>query len=517
MRTLRRRAVPALLGLVALGTLIALWPARLGGSVTYVGTHGSSMEPLFHQGDLAVDRPAHTYRVGDIVAYRSHLLHTVVLHRVVGLDSGHYVMKGDNNSWLDAERPTGSDLLGRLWLRVPHGSTAISRWLPITALALGVAVAVGGTSTATVRRRRRSERTSMPARHHDPANVRRWRAVAVTLAACAATSAAIAAYALAQPTSVTATTKLPYTQRADFTYTAPAPTSVYDSGHVETGDLIFLRAATSVAITATYEFAADAPHTITGNIGLSAEVRDGSGWHRSFELASPSPFTGTQVARTAQLDLGRLRALLADVRVATGSSSGSYLVDVVSNITAQGNIGDRPFDAAFAPRIEFQLDELRLAPTTESDANTTPFTTSATGEVQTTRRIANRAALGWLRIPVGTLRSVGVLSVIVAVCAAGPAAVALRRRLPDEATKIALRHGRRLVPVRAAELRNGVTVLDVTSIADLVRLADQHQMLILHERALGSDTYHFQVDRAVYRYVSGSHGPSAPRHRAAEQ
>jgi signal peptidase I len=506
MRTLRRRVAPAFLGLVALGTLIALWPARLGGAVTYVGTHGSSMEPLFHQGDLAVVRSAHTYRVGDVVAYRSRLLHTVVLHRIVALDHGHFVMKGDNNSWLDAEQPTPSDVIGRLWLRVPGGSTLVSRWMPIAALALGVAVAFGGASTATVRRRRRSERTSMPARHN-LASVRRWRAVAVALAVCAVTSVAVTAYALTQPTTVTAVTKLPYTQRAEFKYTAAAPTSVYDSGHVDTGDPVFLRAATTVEITATYDFAADAPHTVSGNIALSAEIRDGSGWHRSFELAAPSPFTGTHAERTAQLDLGRVQALLADVRDATGTNNGSYIVDVVSNITATGNIGDRPLDATFAPRIEFQLDALRLAPTTQDAASKAPFTTSATQDLQTSRRITNRAELGWLKVPIGTLRGLGLVGVIVASCAAALAAVALRRRLPDEVAKIALRHRHRLLPVRAGEMRDGVSVLDVTSIGDLVRLADQHQMLILHERAPGSDTYHFQIDRTVYRYVSACERP----------
>jgi signal peptidase I len=510
MPNLRRRVAPALLGLIALGTVIALWPARLGGACTYVGTHGSSMEPLFHQGDLAVVRSAHTYRVGDVVAYRSRLLHTVVLHRIVALDHGHYVMKGDNNSWLDAEQPTPSDVIGRLWLRVPHGGDLVGRCMPIAALAVGAAVAFGGASAATVRRRRRSERTSMPVRHHDPASVRRWRAVAVGLAGCAVTSVAVTAYALTQPTAVTAVTRLPYTQRAEFSYTAPAPTSVYDSGHVETGDPVFLRAATSVEITATYDFAADAPHTVSGSIALSAEIRDGSGWHRSFELAAPSPFNGIRAVRTAQLDLDTIQALLAEVRDATGTTSGSYIVDVVSNITAKGNVGDRPLDVAFAPRIEFQLDALRLAPTTQDASSKAPFTTSATQDLQTTRRIANRAELGWLRIPIGTLRGLGLVGVVVAACAAGLAAVALRRRLPDEVAKISLHHSHRLLPVRAAEMRNGVSVLDVTSIGDLVRLADQHQMLILHERAPGSNIYRFQIEGTVYRYVSRCEGPPSP-------
>ena len=39
------------------------------------------MEPGFHAGDLAILRTADRYAVGDVVAYRSPILNTVVMHR----------------------------------------------------------------------------------------------------------------------------------------------------------------------------------------------------------------------------------------------------------------------------------------------------------------------------------------------------------------------------------------------------------------------------------------------------
>ena len=57
-------------------------PTAIGGSTRYVVTSGVSMEPRFHTGDLALVRPAGQYKVGEIVAYWSTLLHTVVLHRI---------------------------------------------------------------------------------------------------------------------------------------------------------------------------------------------------------------------------------------------------------------------------------------------------------------------------------------------------------------------------------------------------------------------------------------------------
>ena len=67
----------------------------------------------FHTGDLAIVRPAANYRVGEIVAYWSTLLHTVVLHRIIARHGDLYVFKGDNNHFIDPRDPTRSELLGK--------------------------------------------------------------------------------------------------------------------------------------------------------------------------------------------------------------------------------------------------------------------------------------------------------------------------------------------------------------------------------------------------------------------
>ena len=69
MRHLRTRLVTGGIVLLFAVAWLVAGPARLGGSTTYVATHGISMEPRFHTGDLALVRPASAYRVGDVVAY----------------------------------------------------------------------------------------------------------------------------------------------------------------------------------------------------------------------------------------------------------------------------------------------------------------------------------------------------------------------------------------------------------------------------------------------------------------
>jgi hypothetical protein len=73
------------------------------------------------------------------------------------------VVKGDNNSWIDSDRPGQQDLIGRLWLRVPSGGSVLA-WLriPRNAALLAAAggfLALGSAAGRRVRRNRRHRRS----------------------------------------------------------------------------------------------------------------------------------------------------------------------------------------------------------------------------------------------------------------------------------------------------------------------------------------------------------------------
>src|SRR5688572_7791531 len=106
-----------------IAVLVPAWfflaPPQLGGSTSYVVVTGNSMEPLLHADDLAVVRDAPHYAVGDVAAYDSEELDQLVLHRIVDLEEGSFVFQGDNNDFLDPERPADDELQGSLWVNVP--------------------------------------------------------------------------------------------------------------------------------------------------------------------------------------------------------------------------------------------------------------------------------------------------------------------------------------------------------------------------------------------------------------
>jgi signal peptidase I len=141
--------------------LATLWwlaaPTALGGRTTLVTVDGTSMLPTYRGSDIVVLRPASGYRIGEIVGYRSALLHRVVLHRIVGQRDGRYTLKGDNNTYTDPEQPTREQLIGRAVLRLPAAGKVTNRlhrpWL-LALLAAAAVVTVGlGNSAPTAKRR----------------------------------------------------------------------------------------------------------------------------------------------------------------------------------------------------------------------------------------------------------------------------------------------------------------------------------------------------------------------------
>ena len=133
------------LALIAAVLVVAwlLWPTSLGGKTTLTIVSGHSMEPTYYTGDLVVTRAA-APKVGDIVVYQPvDVGGARVIHRIVGGNATEgWVMKGDNNSWLDPWQPKGSEVLGVARIHLPHFGT-IARILVSPILWVGLILLAG--------------------------------------------------------------------------------------------------------------------------------------------------------------------------------------------------------------------------------------------------------------------------------------------------------------------------------------------------------------------------------------
>ena len=98
------------------------------------------MEPTLHAGDLAMLWAQGDYEIGDVVAYDFE--GSYIIHRIVGVTNGGYVIRGDNKDHPDSMRPSKVDILGKMHLLLPGGGRIIV-WVrqPIT---LGSIVGIAG-------------------------------------------------------------------------------------------------------------------------------------------------------------------------------------------------------------------------------------------------------------------------------------------------------------------------------------------------------------------------------------
>lgn len=479
-----------LLALLAAGFF--LWPAQLGGATAYVSTHGTSMEPGFRTGDLAVLRPVEDYNAGDVAAYRSDMFDTVVMHRIVAVQDGRYTLRGDNNSWLDPEHPTRSEFIGKLALRVPQGGHWLQRMTEPMFLAALFAVALlagGATTHARHRHRRRTMSSPSVARRVSSSLSQLPARVQGSIAACAVLALvgmSLGVAAWASPTTEKASSGEDSGQRMSFSYSATVPRSpAYDGTTVSSPDTVFRKLVDTLRINYTYTGAA--PATITPVAKLSTA----SGWHSTVPLGPPVDVVDSDYTGTLRLDLDALEARADAAAAATGIPASQTEIAVIPEVTSDGL-------PTFSPAMNLTLTPLQLSLTGEK---TNPSTTEATSTAPDARSLD----VAGLQLSVASARTASVLLVLAAL--AGLVLIVTRGRLRrpiSDRSAIDRRYGRMLVEVDPMPTPTGRPVIDVVDFATLARLAERYDLLVLHWLRSDVDTYVVQDQGVTYRYRCGT-------------
>jgi signal peptidase I len=522
MRISATRLLTTLAGLAAVAAVwFFLAPGILGGSTNYVFTSGTSMQPLFHTGDLALVRAGADYRVGEIVAYRSHSLQTIVLHRIVARDGTRYVFKGDNNNFRDPEHPTQSQLVGKLWLQLPGIGAKLSflrtpRTVGVLA-GLAVLLLLGGTAGASQRRRSRRRRAeggpTEPGSRPRPAAPTAQTGLTVATAALVA-FLALGAVAFTRPDERSAGSNIAYTQAGTFSYSADAPAgAVYPNGHAETGDPLFVRLIDRAQMRFDYQLNSALPPALAGTAALDAEIRSNDGWKRTLRLQPTQSFNDGHVLIGGTLDLRAIEQLLHRVETATAATgSATYTLTLHPQIHISGTLGGLPITDDFAPRLPFTLDPLKLRPQlpdTTSQAGTTaaanPLTPTSSGRIRTTHMAPNRLSFHGIHLPVAAARKIATAGALAALCALfGLLLLLLRGRRADEPARIQARHRELLIPVAGNSRRSYDEIVELESFDTLARLAERYDRLILHEQSPLGHSYRVADEGVLYIYLIGN-------------
>ena len=244
-------AATALAVLALVGAWSFFAPTQLGGGTSYAIIVGNSMEPKLHRGDLAIIRRQSVYRAGDVVLYDSRELGTKVLHRILRVEGSRFVLKGDNNSFRDAEHPAEEQIVGSLWVSAPAVGR-VTEWLrePLhSAILVGLVTLIalgGGLGTGAAVRRGAQPRTAKPRLAQLPRAPRtvseELKPLLIGLGVAAVVCTGLAFISFGRPLTATKTVEAAYAHQGRFEYDARVPRSAaYPDGQVSTGEPVFQR------------------------------------------------------------------------------------------------------------------------------------------------------------------------------------------------------------------------------------------------------------------------------------
>jgi signal peptidase I len=446
---------------LTLATLIAVcggWlllaPTTVGGPVSLVITSGTSMQPRFHTGDLAVLHTASTYHVGDVVGYRSRTLQgAVVLHRLVAADGGRWTTKGDHNTWLDPDHPTNAEVIGKLWVHVPKGGYLLTRVLLPLALVGFICLLL------PFRKRRSTDEDGEPVMSSASQTKRRsrrglhagrgnralrngrmdWLSREVCLAAIAGglvvalIGSIVAIVGYARPLHRTATVSRASSTTVTFGWTGTSGnTLIYPSGRVADPAPIFPKVVDQITLTADVT----AKGRPLSSAILTATLSDASGWTHQWQFDATADQVGPVLHLSGSVNLKLLLMQVAWVQATTGVSSPATLT---LRVAQNGGAADS------GPSLSFALSNATFKPQG-------PLTVTTAGKTATRASVPTSLTVSGHAVPVSQLRKVGAIAAALGLLVALAAGLLARRaRTPSEYDRLLRLFAGRVVHLSSAE------------------------------------------------------------------
>ena len=488
--------------IILFAVLVVIWiafaPVKIGGQASYVMVNGISMEPNYHTGDLVIVRKEQTYQVGDVVTYRDAELGKDIIHRIIGIEQKRFIIKGDNNSWTDPYRPTHNEIVGKQWIYVPKAGRVLQWFRKPINLSLTIVLLGGVLMTSMFTKPPHGKKGK-----NNP-SVKLGGMLEGTLYLLGILFLGflgLSIFAFIRPSTRTADTT-PYQQEGNYSYSATGTPGVYDTEMVRSGEPIFPKLTCFLNIGFTYNLAGSQLQGISGSHQMYARIMDEqSGWLRTIPIIPQTAFSGNTYSSMAALDLCQVTSLLDLVEKETGLHAGTYTIEIVSNIAFAANASGQAIVDTFDPTLAFKFDKVHLY-IANTMAEGDPMHITKEGLADTSILEPNTFSLmGW-KPTVGFIRLFALIGLGISL--GGLVIMGLsvfKTARQSEDALIRLRYNSMLVDVYEKSLEPTSTIIDVTSMDDLAKLAERQGTTILHMTRNFLHYYLVQNNGITYRYV----------------
>ncbi len=87
------------------------------GYTGFVNT-GTSMLPTIQKGDLVILKKHDSYKIGDVISFDENGM--TVTHRIINIENGSYVTRGDNNKFTDGHLVNDINVYGKMIKVIPN-------------------------------------------------------------------------------------------------------------------------------------------------------------------------------------------------------------------------------------------------------------------------------------------------------------------------------------------------------------------------------------------------------------
>jgi EAL domain-containing protein (putative c-di-GMP-specific phosphodiesterase class I) len=192
--------------------------------------------------------------------------------------------------------------------------------------------------------------------------------------------------------------------------------------------------------------------------------------------------------------------MIEEVNRNTGISESRYWLDIVSESSISGRLGGKDFQADFTPKLTFMSDRLHLW-LEDRDPADRPLFVSAAGSIPDPYQELNTLPFLSLKLGIPLARLLSVMGLGLSVSTMIFINKYYRGRAADDRDQaIRMKYGHMLVDVQGKNLLPSGTLLDVSSVDDLAKLAEKYDSMILHSTEGQFQGYLVQGNGLTYRF-----------------